>query len=249
MTAAEDLKVRMNASFGPYHQANATSVALTLAYIKALCAEAYPQAKYVRCDITDQGGDTLVFLGLEDGENDIEEADEDDIFRDRIEDALMNLTDADVLNSGTRRRPLPMIDLTLDYPVPPQPPVLYEKCAGCHLFVADNPAYEPGLKFAELIHLHRGDDADEALDGTHEPQRSGMLATLDVWKAFGPPLMRIRFTDGPQRGVRIGYHGEEHLYPLADDDRRSEHEIARHAFTHIGVDVIVDGIPHTAQEG
>ena len=45
------------------------------------------------------------------------------------------------------------------------------------------------------MHLHRGDEADEALDEKHEARPSGMLATLDVWRRYGPPEMRVRFVD------------------------------------------------------
>lgn len=74
------------------------------------------------------------------------------------------------------------------------PEVLYEKCADCHLFVEPNDV-EPieGMTFADYIHLHRGDDADNALDESHEAKPSGMLANLNTWKAYGPPEMKERF--------------------------------------------------------
>lgn len=73
---------------------------------------------------------------------------------------------------------------------------LYEKCALCHLFVEPNSAFKdstPEFPIAEYIHLHRGDEADEALDESHEPAPSGMRATLSVWQEFGPPEMKERF--------------------------------------------------------
>lgn len=72
---------------------------------------------------------------------------------------------------------------------------LYTKCAKCHLFVDENPAAEDAPDTAPLIHLARGDEADEALDASHEPEASEMTATLDVWRRYGPPEMRARFLD------------------------------------------------------
>jgi len=76
---------------------------------------------------------------------------------------------------------------------------LYEKCALCHLFIEPNdsiegrnPEYEATL--ALYLHNHRGDEADEALDESHEATPSGMKATLATWQAYGPPEMRARFT-------------------------------------------------------
>lgn len=72
---------------------------------------------------------------------------------------------------------------------------LYEKCADCHLFVEPNEALgEAQSGIALFIHLHRGDEADEALDESHEAKPSGMKATLATWRAYGPPKMRERFT-------------------------------------------------------
>ncbi len=68
---------------------------------------------------------------------------------------------------------------------------LYEKCRDCHLFVEPNEASGEGI--APYVHLHRGDEADEALDGSHEPEPSGMIATLTAWQTYGPPEMRERF--------------------------------------------------------
>lgn len=73
---------------------------------------------------------------------------------------------------------------------------LYEKCADCHLFVEPNDV-EPieGMSdIAPYIHLHRGDEADEALDETHEAKPSGMKANIATWKAYGPQAMKERFT-------------------------------------------------------
>ena len=73
--------------------------------------------------------------------------------------------------------------------------VLAEKCGveDCPLFVERNEPKGPGV--ADFVHLHRGDEADEALEEKHEAQPSGMLATLDVWRRYGPPEMRVRFVD------------------------------------------------------
>lgn len=80
---------------------------------------------------------------------------------------------------------------------------LIEKCKHCHLFIepntareiaeTDDPAY--AMQLAEYVHLHRGDDADEAIENTHEAKASGLIATLATWKEFGPAAMRYRFTD------------------------------------------------------
>lgn len=68
---------------------------------------------------------------------------------------------------------------------------LYEKCARCHLFIEENYA---GEGCAPYVHLHRGDEADEALDSTHDAVPSGQRATIDEWKRVGPPAMLARFT-------------------------------------------------------
>lgn len=70
---------------------------------------------------------------------------------------------------------------------------IYEKCADCHLLVDPNNAHIPGTYIALYVHLHRGDDADDALDASHEPRPSGMKANLATWKAYGPQAMRERF--------------------------------------------------------
>lgn len=77
--------------------------------------------------------------------------------------------------------------------VAPATDVLYEKCAGCHLFIEPNPSGGDGV--AGYLHLHRGDAADEALDASHAARPSGMKATLATWRTFGPAPMRARFTD------------------------------------------------------
>lgn len=53
--------------------------------------------------------------------------------------------------------------------------------------------YAAHSRYAEYIHLHRGDDADEAIEATHEAKPSGMLATHETWLRFGPPAMRARY--------------------------------------------------------
>jgi hypothetical protein len=68
-----------------------------------------------------------------------------------------------------------------------------EKCSLCHLFVERNFAHIEGDGLAEYVHRHRGDDADDALDMSHEPRPSGMIATLRTWRTYGPDLMRERF--------------------------------------------------------
>lgn len=70
----------------------------------------------------------------------------------------------------------------------------YEKCVECHLFVEEN--YTGGNPtIAAFVHLHRGDEADEALDATHEAKPSGQVETLTTWERIGPPEMIARFTD------------------------------------------------------
>lgn len=74
---------------------------------------------------------------------------------------------------------------------------LAEKCADCHLFVEPNQA--TGNDIAPYVHLHRGDEADDAIDGSHEAKPSGMKATISTWRAFGPAAMRARFTPAEPR--------------------------------------------------
>jgi len=74
----------------------------------------------------------------------------------------------------------------------------YEKCADCHLFVEPNAAvsdFDTSEGIAPFDHLHRGDEADEALVWSHEARPSGMRANLATWRAYGPPEMRLRFDD------------------------------------------------------
>jgi hypothetical protein len=69
---------------------------------------------------------------------------------------------------------------------------VYAKCKHCHLFVDENDGHGEGV--AKYIHLHRGDDADEAIDASHEPE-PGETATLAWWRINGPAEMRARFTN------------------------------------------------------
>jgi hypothetical protein len=77
-------------------------------------------------------------------------------------------------------------DFNLDTPT-------YEKCGACHLFVERNEAGGEGV--AEWIHLHRGDEADEIIDGSHDACPSGQIHSLHYWKQHGPEPMLDRFTD------------------------------------------------------
>lgn len=71
---------------------------------------------------------------------------------------------------------------------------LYEKCAQCDLFIDVNDTQ--GDNIAAYIHLMSDDrPGDTELDESHEPTPSGQLATLSVWRAYGPEGMRARFTD------------------------------------------------------
>lgn len=79
---------------------------------------------------------------------------------------------------------------------------LHRKCAHCHLFVEEQDprdladAAADGVPLARYIHSHRGDDADEALDESHEAEpEPGPGAPLTWWKLFGPAQMRSRFID------------------------------------------------------
>lgn len=73
---------------------------------------------------------------------------------------------------------------------------LSRKCAHCHLFVEEQDEEDIADGAARFIHLHRGDDADEALDETHEAEpEPGPGAPLTWWKLFGPAQMRARFID------------------------------------------------------
>lgn len=68
----------------------------------------------------------------------------------------------------------------------------YEKCRDCYLFVEPNDS-SPGAGIAEFVHLTRGNDADNAVEGTHDAVPSGMKANLPTWQVFGPVAMRERF--------------------------------------------------------
>lgn len=112
----------------------------------------------------------------------------------RIADGLR----AQVRDLAGGRRPV-FYDEIMDG-LTPMSEVLYEKCLYCHLFVDENPAFQEGvliggMTIATHVHLHRGDDADEALDGSHEPTPSGRRANLLTWKTYGPVAMRERFTE------------------------------------------------------
>ena len=72
---------------------------------------------------------------------------------------------------------------------------LYEKCLHCHLFIEPNEAYPAHGRVAPFIHLSRGNEADERFED-HEPEQSGLVATLDTWRIFGPSAMRERFVTG-----------------------------------------------------
>lgn len=68
----------------------------------------------------------------------------------------------------------------------------YEKCSQCHLLIERNDAPD-GDGYAEYVHLHTDDDADRALDESHEARPSGESHSLLYWKTYGPPAMRARF--------------------------------------------------------
>lgn len=88
-----------------------------------------------------------------------------------------------------------------------RPGTYYEKCAHCHLFVMPNPSIADPTNLEGLaphLHLHRDDEADEALDESHEAEPSGQKATLSTWEQFGPLAMRQRFTDyDPKNGPHV----------------------------------------------
>lgn len=91
----------------------------------------------------------------------------------------------------TFRRPVTLDQLdhtrweTVDY--------MCTMCKHCHLFVVATGNNQPGL--SEWDHCHRGDDADEALDESHEAAPGDVSAPLSWWKVNGPPAMLARFTD------------------------------------------------------
>lgn len=72
--------------------------------------------------------------------------------------------------------------------------LLYEKCLHCHFFIDNNDAWTNEMNVSKYVHLSRGDEADEAWTEGHDATPSGMVASLSVWKDFGPDLMRARFT-------------------------------------------------------
>jgi len=74
-------------------------------------------------------------------------------------------------------------------------PELAHKCKHCHLFIEENEYDSDFPNIARWVHLTRGDEADEFYDD-HDAEPSGMLATLDVWREYGPTMMRLRFTVG-----------------------------------------------------
>lgn len=78
-----------------------------------------------------------------------------------------------------------MLERLADYPA--------TKCGSCHLFVERQSDYDIEAGFAEYIHLHRGDEEDEALDETHEAC-VGETRMLSWWKVNGPSEMVARFT-------------------------------------------------------
>ncbi len=71
------------------------------------------------------------------------------------------------------------------------------KCGVCHLFVERQSDDDIEAGFAEYIHLHRGDDADESLDDTHEATE-GETQMLSWWMVNGPQEMLDRFSDGEE---------------------------------------------------
>jgi hypothetical protein len=98
---------------------------------------------------------------------------------------------------------------------------LYEKCKHCHLFVEPNSSFVDSTAqypIAEYVHLHRGDEADEALDSTHEARPSGLKANLLTWMEFGPAAMQRRFVETEvARRVWDEAAREANAYILLDD--------------------------------
>lgn len=64
----------------------------------------------------------------------------------------------------------------------------------CWLFVEENPSLGDSPDLAEYIHLARGDEADDALEDTHQAQSSNDVHSLDWWRQYGPDKMKERFT-------------------------------------------------------
>lgn len=121
LTSAE-LYDRLQESYKPFQEARSDTDLLSLALIKALCTEHYPTGVRVICDITDQGGDTLVFSWVEDA-NDEQLDDPENVpgLEDMLSEALQNLEYQDVDNDGTRRMPRPVIRLDGEFPLPQTP--------------------------------------------------------------------------------------------------------------------------------
>jgi hypothetical protein len=98
-----------------------------------------------------------------------------------------------------------------------------EKCKHCHLFIEPN-EYDPEYPdLARYIHLTRGDDADEEIDGDHNAEPSGEIHTIDWWLDNGPTMMRLRFirnghqltvTPGDDIGWSAPEEGEPDLNPV-----------------------------------
>ena len=70
---------------------------------------------------------------------------------------------------------------------------MYTKCTECHLFVEENDVDGPNI--APYVHLSRGDEADEAIEATHDATPSDQTETLDYWRVNGPAEMRARFVN------------------------------------------------------
>ena len=70
----------------------------------------------------------------------------------------------------------------------------YTLCAepGCPLFVEKNEARRDDSSLAEWVHLHRDDDADRAIDESHEPV-PGETHELSWWRQNGPAQVQERF--------------------------------------------------------
>lgn len=87
---------------------------------------------------------------------------------------------------------------------------LYEKCQHCHLFIEENHV-EPGNPhgLALYIHLHRGDEADEAIIETHDAEPSGQIATIEAWKQFGPVEMLKRFWETESHWLTVTSESDE----------------------------------------
>jgi hypothetical protein len=64
----------------------------------------------------------------------------------------------------------------------------------CPFFIEENYSHieSPEAGYSKYVHLHRGDEADEAMDD-HEPL-PGECLSLDQWKTEGPLRVRERFT-------------------------------------------------------